>query len=121
MVDCCGVHIGPGGQHLRLTNTHVKVDPDRGESFYKPSVDVLTESAIAVFGNQVLGVMLTGMGNDGAKEFIRLHKSGGYTLVQDQASCVVYGMPKVAFEARAADEVLPLEQIGPRIRSSFGV
>ena len=115
------VHIGPGGQHLRLTNTHVKVDPDRGESFYKPSVDVLTESAVAVFGKQVLGVMLTGMGNDGAKEFIRLHKSGGYTLVQDQASCVVYGMPRAVTDAGAADEVLPLEQIGPRIRSSFGV
>jgi two-component system, chemotaxis family, protein-glutamate methylesterase/glutaminase len=115
------VHIGPGGQHLRLTNTHVKVDPDRGESLYKPSVDVLTESAVAVFGKQVLGVMLTGMGNDGAKEFIRLHKSGGYTLVQDQASCAVYGMPRAVADAGAADEILSLEQIGPRIRSSFGV
>jgi two-component system chemotaxis response regulator CheB len=115
------VHIGPGGQHLRLTNTHVKVDPDRGESLYKPSVDVLTESAVAIFGKQVLGVMLTGMGNDGAKEFIRLHKSGGYTLVQDQASCVVYGMPRAVADAGAADEILSLEQIGPRIRSSFGV
>ena len=115
------MHIGPGGQHLRLTNTHVKVDPDRGESLYKPSVDVLTESAVAIFGKQVLGVMLTGMGNDGAKEFIRLHKSGGYTLVQDQASCVVYGMPRAVADAGAADEILSLEQIGPRIRSSFGV
>ncbi len=115
------VYIGPGGQHLRVTTTHIKVEPDKGESLYKPSVDVLAESAIAAFGKQVLGVMLTGMGNDGSKEFIRLHKSGGYTLVQDQASCVVYGMPRAVADAGAADELLPLDQIGSRIRSSFGV
>ncbi len=115
------VLIGPGGMHLRVTSTHVKVDPDRGESLYKPSVDVLAESAIRVFGKQILGVMLTGMGNDGAKEFIKLHKSGGYTLVQDQASCIVYGMPRAVADAGAANEVLTLEQIGPRIRSGFGM
>jgi two-component system chemotaxis response regulator CheB len=115
------VLIGPGGMHLRVTSTHVKVDPDRGESLYKPSVDVLAESAIGVFGKQILGVMLTGMGNDGAKEFIKLHKSGGYTLVQDQASCIVYGMPRAVADAGAANEVLTLEQIGPRIRSGFGM
>jgi len=115
------VLIGPGGMHLRVTSTHVKVEPDRGESLYKPSVDVLAESAIGVFGKQILGVMLTGMGNDGAKEFIKLHKSGGYTLVQDQASCVVYGMPRAVADAGAANEVLTLEQIGPRIRSAFGM
>jgi two-component system chemotaxis response regulator CheB len=115
------VYIGPGGKHLRVAATTVKVDLDRGESLYKPSVDVLTESAFTVFGKQVLGVMLTGMGNDGAKEFIRLHRAGGYTLVQDQASCVVYGMPRAVCDAGAADEVLPLDQIGQRIRSSFGL
>jgi two-component system chemotaxis response regulator CheB len=115
------VYIGPGGKHLRVTTTAIKVDSEKGESLYKPSVDVLAESAFTAFGKQFLGVMLTGMGNDGAKEFIRLHKSGGYTLVQDQASCVVYGMPRAVADAGAADEVLPLEQIGPRIRSSFGL
>jgi two-component system chemotaxis response regulator CheB len=115
------VYIGPGGKHLRVTNTTIKVDPEKGESLYKPSVDVLAESAFTAFGKQFLGVMLTGMGNDGAKEFTRLHKAGGYTLVQDQASCVVYGMPRAVADAGAADEVLPLEQIGPRIRSSFGL
>jgi two-component system, chemotaxis family, protein-glutamate methylesterase/glutaminase len=115
------VYIGPGGQHLRVTSTHIKVEADKGESLYKPSVDVLAESAISAFGKQILGVMLTGMGNDGAKEFIRLHKSGGYTLVQDQASCVVYGMPRAVADAGAADELLPLDQIGGRIRSSLGL
>lgn len=115
------VYIGPGGKHLRVTLTNIKVEADKGESLYKPSVDVLTESAFTVFGKQILGVMLTGMGNDGAKQFTRLHQAGGYTLVQDQASCVVYGMPRAVNDAGGADEVLPLEQIGPRIRSSFGV
>jgi two-component system chemotaxis response regulator CheB len=115
------VYIGPGGKHLRVTMTNIKVEPDKGESLYKPSVDVLAESAFTAFGKQILGVMLTGMGNDGAKQFIRLHQAGGYTLVQDQASCVVYGMPRAVNDAGAADEVLPLEQIGPRIRSSFGL
>jgi two-component system chemotaxis response regulator CheB len=114
------VYIGPGGKHLRVTPTHIKVETERGESLYKPSVDVLAESAFSAFGKQVLGVMLTGMGNDGAKAFVRLHKAGGYTLAQDQASCVVYGMPRAVVDAGAADEVLPLEQIGPRLRSSFG-
>ena len=115
------VYIGPGGMHLRVSTTHIRVEQDRGESLYKPSVDVLAASATAAFGKQVLGVMLTGMGNDGAREFVKLHKSGGYTLVQDQTTCVVYGMPRAVADAGAANEVLPLEQIGPRIRSSLGV
>jgi two-component system, chemotaxis family, protein-glutamate methylesterase/glutaminase len=115
------VYIGPGGKHLRVTSTHIKVEAEKGESLYKPSVDVLAESAFTAFGKYFLGVMLTGMGNDGAKEFIRLHKAGGYTLVQDQGTCVVYGMPRAVADAGAADEVLPLEQIGPRIRANFGL
>ena len=93
------VYIGPGGKHLRVSATQIKVQNERGESLYKPSVDVLAESAITAFGKQVLAVMLTGMGNDGAKEFTRLHKAGGYTLAQDQGSCVVYGMPRAVVEA----------------------
>jgi two-component system chemotaxis response regulator CheB len=83
------ISIGPGGMHLRVTPTSLKVEADRGESLYKPSVDVLAESALAAFGRNVLGVMLTGMGNDGMKEFVKLHQAGAYNLVQDQASCVV--------------------------------
>lgn len=65
--------------------------------------------------------MLTGMGNDGMREFVRLKKAGAYNLAQDQASCVVYGMPRAVVEAGAADEVLPLERIGARIRGLFGM
>lgn len=115
------VYIGPGGMHLRVTPTSLKVEPDNGESLYKPSVDVLAESAFAAFGKKVLGVMLTGMGNDGMKGFIKLHQAGAYNLVQDQASCVVYGMPRAVADAGSADEVLPLDKIGQRIRSIFGL
>jgi two-component system chemotaxis response regulator CheB len=113
------VYIGPGGRHLRVTATHIKVEDDKGESLYKPSVDVLMESAIDAFGKAALGVMLTGMGHDGMREFVRLYQAGGCTLVQDQASSVVYGMPKAVSDAGAASEVLPLDRIGPRIRASF--
>jgi two-component system chemotaxis response regulator CheB len=113
------VYIGPGGMHLRVTSSSIKVEPDKGESLYKPSVDVLAESSLAAFGKNVLGVMLTGMGNDGMKEFLNLHKAGAYNLVQDQASCVVYGMPRAVAEAGGADEVLPLDKIGQRIRTIF--
>jgi two-component system, chemotaxis family, protein-glutamate methylesterase/glutaminase len=113
------VYIGPGGMHLRVTQTALKVEPDRGESLYKPSVDVLAESTLATFGKGVMGVMLTGMGNDGAREFIKLHQAGGYTIAQDQSTCVVYGMPRAVVDAGAADEVLPLDKIGARIRTAF--
>ena len=111
------VYIGPGGMHLRVTPTSLKVEAERGESLYKPSVDVLAESALVAFGKNVLGVMLTGMGNDGMKEFVKLRRAGAYNLVQDQVSCVVYGMPRAVADAGGADEVLALEKIGPRIRA----
>jgi two-component system chemotaxis response regulator CheB len=114
------VYICPGGMQTRVTSTEIKVTADHGESLYKPSIDVLAESARGAFGKNVLGVMLTGMGGDGAAEFTKLHKLGGYNISQDQASCVVYGMPRTLAEAGGADEVLPLDQIGARIRTALG-
>ena len=114
------VYISPGGMQTRVTAGEIKVSPDQGESLYKPSVDVLAESARGAFGKNVLGVMLTGMGADGAMEFAKLRKLGGYNISQDQASCVVYGMPRSLVESGGADEVLPLDQIGMRIRSALG-
>jgi two-component system, chemotaxis family, protein-glutamate methylesterase/glutaminase len=114
------IYIAPGGMQFRVTGTEIKISPDKGESLYKPSVDVLAESARAAYGKNVLGVMLTGMGGDGAAEFTKLKKAGAYNISQDQASCVVYGMPRTLVEFGGADEVLPLEQIGARIRAAFG-
>ncbi|MCC7251388.1 chemotaxis response regulator protein-glutamate methylesterase [Hyphomicrobium sp.] len=114
------VYISPGGMQTRVTATEIRISPDHGESLYKPSVDVLAESARGAFGKNVLGVMLTGMGGDGAAEFGKLLKLGAYNIAQDQASSVVYGMPRTLVEAGGADEVLPLDQIGQRIRSALG-
>lgn len=111
------VYISPGGLHTRLSPTHCQVGPDKGESLYKPSVDVLAESVVASFGRNVVAVMLTGMGNDGMKEFVKLKELGAHVIAQDKDSCVVYGMPKAVVEAGAATEVLPLEEIGKRISS----
>lgn len=115
------IYIAPGGMQTRVTASDIKISPDQGESLYKPSIDVLAESARSAFGKNVLGVMLTGMGADGAVEFTKLRKLGGYNISQDQASCVVYGMPRSLVEQGGADEVLPLDQIGVRIRSALGV
>jgi len=114
------VYIAPGGLQTRVTANEIKITADQGESLYKPSVDVLAESVRGAFGKNVLGVMLTGMGADGAAEFAKLRKLGAYNISQDQASCVVYGMPRSLVEAGGADEVLPLDEIGARIRSALG-
>jgi len=114
------VYISPGGMQTRVTANEIKISPDHGESLYKPSVDVLAESARNAFGKNVLGIMLTGMGGDGAIEFGKLRKLGAYNIAQDQASSVVYGMPRTLIETGGADEVLPLDQIGTRIRSALG-
>lgn len=115
------VYIAPGGMQLRLTTNEIRVDPERGESLYKPSVDVLGESTLAAFGGAVMGVMLTGMGNDGALQFGKLRQAGAYILAQDQATSVVWGMPRAVVDQKSADEVLPMERVGARIRELFGV
>ncbi len=87
------------------------------ESSYRPSVDVFFKSVAASWRGDVVGVILTGMGRDGAEGLRALHEKGHQTIAQDRASSAVYGMPKAAVELQAASEVLPLEQIGPRIAS----
>jgi len=114
------VYIAPGGMQTRVTASEFRIAGDQGESLYKPSIDVLAESTRSAFGKNILGVMLTGMGADGAAEFSRIRKLGGHNISQDQASCVVYGMPRSLVEAGGADEVLPLDQIGARIRTALG-
>jgi two-component system chemotaxis response regulator CheB len=82
---------------------------------HRPSVEVLFTSAARVVGPNALGIMLTGMGGDGARAMKEMRDAGSYNLVQDEASCVVFGMPREAIAAGAADEVLPLVQIAPRL------
>lgn len=80
-----------------------------------PSVDALFESVARVAGNDAIGVLMTGMGSDGAKGLLAMKKAGARTIGQDEKSCIVYGMPKVAFEMGAVDWQVPLDQIPHKI------
>jgi two-component system, chemotaxis family, protein-glutamate methylesterase/glutaminase len=110
------VYIGQGGLHLRMSEGIVHVCADAGESLYQPSADVLAQSAYEAYGKNILAVMLTGLGRDGAKEFTKIRKAGGWTIAQDSASCTVFGMPKSLIEAGGACETLPPKSIALRVQ-----
>ncbi|MCK6548169.1 chemotaxis response regulator protein-glutamate methylesterase [Myxococcota bacterium] len=110
--------IAPGNRHLvlRLEGGRLlaRLSDAPLVNRHRPSVDVLFES-VAEVGVTAIAALLTGMGADGASGLLSLKKKGTRTIVQDQESCVVFGMPRVAIELGAADEVLPLDQIGGRL------
>lgn len=110
-------YIAPGGKQFRVTRSGANylavVEDGEQVNRHKPSVEVLFKSAAAVVGSNAFGIMLTGMGNDGAKAMREMKDAGSYNLVQDEASCIVFGMPREAILHGAADEVLPLSQIAP--------
>ena len=87
---------------------------------YRPSVDVFLHSAVPYWGGPMVGVLLTGMGSDGAKGLKALRTAGHHTIAQDRATSAVYGMPKAAAAIAAAVEILPLERIAPRLTELFG-
>lgn len=82
---------------------------------HKPSVDVLFNSVAHHFGNKAIGVILTGMGNDGAAGLLKMKKNGAYTIAQDEHSSVVYGMPRIAAETGSAEMIVPLHKIHSEI------
>jgi two-component system chemotaxis response regulator CheB len=113
-------YIAPGGlAHLSVersgANYIARVVEGDTVNRHRPSVEVLFKSAARVVGPNALGIMLTGMGAAGAKAMKEMRDAGSYNLVQDEASCVVFGMPREAIAAGAANEVLPLMQIAPRL------
>jgi len=107
--------IAPGGRHMLLQRSgaqyHVDVIDGPLVSRHRPSVDVLFRSVATCAGKNALGIIMTGMGDDGAHGLKELHDVGARTLAQDEASCVVYGMPKEAVKLGAVDRVLPLGEI----------
>ncbi|MGE5423102.1 MAG: protein-glutamate methylesterase/protein-glutamine glutaminase [Ignavibacteriales bacterium] len=109
------VLIAPGDQQMRLvkSGSGYKVDCQAGERVngHSPSVDVLFNSVSDVAGSKAIGVILTGMGSDGAQGLLAMRKKGARTFGQDEESCIVYGMPRVAFELGAVEKQLPLEGI----------
>jgi two-component system chemotaxis response regulator CheB len=117
------VYIAPGDRHLVLQKSGVELrtaltDGPKVHSC-RPAVDVLFESVARCVGADVMGVVLTGMGADGAAGLLSLRRAGAVTIAQDEASCVVYGMPKAAFEAGAAQHVLALEDIAAGLAAAF--
>lgn len=114
------VLIAAGNMHMRIKKTigGLKAECFAGEKVngHCPSVDVLFDSA-TVFGTEVVGVIMTGMGYDGAKGLLKMRKAGAHTIGQDEASSVVYGMPKVAYNIGAVETQVPLGQIAGKICS----
>ncbi|HTT39594.1 MAG TPA: chemotaxis response regulator protein-glutamate methylesterase [Burkholderiales bacterium] len=114
-------YIAPGGQHMRVRRGGgegryaVALSRDEPVNMHRPSVDVLFESAARVLGQRAIGVILTGMGKDGAAGMARLKQAGAYTLAQDEASCVVFGMPREAIALGAAAEVVALSALSRRV------
>lgn len=113
--------IAPGGKHMMLkrvgTNYCVEVRDGPPVSRHVPSVDVLFRSVACVAGHNALGIIMTGMGDDGAVGLKEMHDAGARTIAQDEASCVVFGMPKEAIKLGAADEVMALDQIPKAIEA----
>lgn len=113
------VYLAPGGAaHLEVAGTrpwHCRLREAPPVNGHRPSVDVLFASAAAAAGARALGVILTGMGRDGAQGLLAMRRAGAATLGQDEASAVVYGMPRAAHEIGAVQTQLPLERIGTEI------
>jgi two-component system chemotaxis response regulator CheB len=111
--------VAPGGKHVVLerrgSDLCVGVRNGAKVNGHRPSVDVLFHAAAEAAGAEAVGVLLTGMGRDGADGLLAMHTAGALTLVQDEASSVVWGMPKAAFDLGAADEVLALERMAARL------
>jgi two-component system, chemotaxis family, protein-glutamate methylesterase/glutaminase len=107
--------IAPGNHHLLLQRSgaryYVEVKDGPLVCRHRPSVDVLFRSAARYAGSNAVGVILTGMGDDGARGLLEMKQVGAKTIAQDEASCIVFGMPKEAIKLNAADKVLPLESI----------
>jgi len=113
------VYIAPGHSHLQIRRaaagyvTELLATPPVNR--HRPSVDVLFDSAASLVGRQAVGVILTGMGKDGAQGLLRMRQAGARTFGQDEASCVVYGMPREAYLVGAVEEQWALEEIGKRV------
>ncbi len=115
--------VAPGGQHLSIDQKVSRIDllvsPEPKEALYKPSANVLIASVAQGVGKRGVGVILTGMGSDGLEGIKQLKQKNGYILAQDDASCVVYGMPKAIVDAGLADEILDIDDIAQGIMNAL--
>lgn len=113
--------IAPGGKHMLLRRSGAQYIAEVIDgpvvNRHRPSVDVLFRSVAKCAGKNAIGIIMTGMGDDGAAGLLEMKQAGAYTVAQDEATCVVYGMPKEAVKRGAADKILPLESIAGVITS----
>ncbi|WP_237152218.1 protein-glutamate methylesterase/protein-glutamine glutaminase [Oryzibacter oryziterrae] len=113
------VLVAPGGRHLLLERTgaryHVSVRDGPLVSRHRPSVDVLFRSTARAAGPNAVGVIMTGMGDDGARGMLEMKEAGAYNIAQDEESCVVFGMPKEAIARGGVDRILPLDDIAREV------
>ncbi|MHC1697970.1 MAG: chemotaxis response regulator protein-glutamate methylesterase [Geobacteraceae bacterium] len=111
--------IAPGNRHLLLKRSgaryFVEIKDGPLVSRHRPSVDVLFRSAARYAGKNAVGVIMTGMGDDGAKGLLEMKEAGAATIAQDEATCVVFGMPKEAIRLGAVDRILPLDDLAPMV------
>ncbi len=111
--------VAPAGYHLVLERQQeqlkLKLSQEAPVNFVRPSIDITMHSAVEIFGRDVIGVILTGMGKDGLEGARKIRERGGVIIAQDEKSSVVWGMPKVVYEAGLANNVLPLASIAEAI------
>jgi len=110
------VYLAPAGSHMTVvcptTSRSVICLSDKPENqMHTPSADVMMRSVAAAFHSRAMGIILTGMGSDGAQGMNAIHRAGGFTVGQDEPSCAVYGMPRVCAKMGILDKVVPLLQI----------
>lgn len=120
------VYIAPGGFHMTVEKVssaqmQISISQFPVDTLHRPSVDVMLNSVIKVYNKYALGVIMTGMGRDGADAIKELKMKGGYSIAQDEDTCVVYGMPKAIVDAGYADLVLPLENIANAINKACAI
>jgi len=117
------VYIAPGNQHMRVRrqggSMYAQLVDGERLNYHRPSVDVLFTSVSEQIGSSATGVILTGMGSDGAEGLLKMRNTGAYTIGQDEESSVIYGMPKVAYDNGAVVEQLSLKDIPGKIVQSF--
>ena len=114
------IYIAPGNYHIYVEQTSLgkkmlRLSQEPQRNGHRPSADVLFESVAKVYQNRALGVIMTGMGKDGAVELAEMRKQGAWTLGQDEATAIVYGMPKVAYELGGVQRQVPLEKMADEI------
>lgn len=117
-------YIAPGGFHMTIRKSlkgeySIRINPEPASTLHRPSVDIMMDSVIDIYGKNTMGVIMTGMGRDGLEGIKKLKNLGGYAMAQDEESCVVYGMPRAIVDADLADVISPLDNIAKVINEAL--